>query len=169
MIVDMLRVLSERSYIQKSEYEAAVKRMSRHSEYLERIILPDGTFPAIGRSITYRTGVFQALAQTVLMQALPSKVFPSQVRCALTKVLRNMFEFNHNFDENGWLVLGFNGYQPMLADPNTSTGSLYMASLIFLPLGLPAENEFWSSPSLPWTSVRAWQGLSLDKDYKVEY
>lgn len=169
MMVDALKILSERNFIQKSDYDESVRRMSRHSVFLERMILPDGTFPPIGRSITYRTGAFQALAQTALMQTLPENVSPPQVRCALTKVLRNMFEFNHNFDENGWLVLGFNGYQPMLADTYTSTGSLYMASLVFLPLGLPPESDFWLSPALPWSSVKAWQGLSLEKDYKVEF
>jgi len=169
MMVDTLKILAERNFIQKSDYEESVSRMSRHSAFLERMIAPDGTFPPIGRSITYRTGAFQALAQSALMQALPDKICPSQVRCALTKVLRNMFEFNHNFDKNGWLVLGFNGYQPMLADTYTSTGSLYMASLIFLPLGLPAESDFWFSAPLPWSSVKAWQGLSLEKDYKVEF
>ena len=48
-----------------------------------------------------------------------------------------MYEGNQNFDKDGWLVLGFNGHQPECADGYTSTGSLYMATLSFLPLGLP--------------------------------
>ena len=42
-----------------------------------------------------------------------------------------MYDGNQNFDKNGWLVLGFNGHQPELADYYTTTGSLYMATLGF--------------------------------------
>ena len=79
-----------------------------------------------------------------LMRQLPEGITPAQVRCALTTVHRNMYEGNQNFDKDGWLVLGFNGHQPEVADGYTSTGSLYMATLSFLPLGLPADNPFWT-------------------------
>jgi hypothetical protein len=69
-----------------------------------------------------------------------------------------------NFDSNGWLVLGFNGHQPEIADYYTSTGSLYMATLGFLPLGLPADNPFWKDPPAPWTSVKAWGGMKFKHD-----
>jgi hypothetical protein len=127
------------------------------------------TYPAFGRSITYRTAVFQALAQTALMEKLPLYIKPAQVRCALTKVMHNMFDGNQNFDNNGWLVLGFNGHQPMVADQYTSTGSLYMATLGFLTLGLPANNRFWADAPADWTSVKAWKGEPFKKDYKVGY
>ena len=104
-----------------------------------------------------------------LREKLPEHVKPAQVRCALTAVHRNMYEGNQNFDANGWLVLGFNGHQPECADGYTSTGSLYMATLSFLPLGLPADNPFWTDPAVDWTSKRAWKGEHLPKDYKVEY
>jgi len=146
-----------------------VKRMVRYSEFLERMISPEGTYPPFGRSVTYRTGAFQALAQTALMEKLPSYIEPAQVRCALTAVFHNMYDGNQNFDSNGWLVLGFNGHQPMVADQYTSTGSLYMATLGFLDLGLPANDPFWADPPADWTSVKAWKGEPLKKDYKVEY
>lgn len=169
MLVDMLKVLADKKRIPQQDYDLALKRMIRHSEFSERMISPEGTYPAYGRSITYRTAAFQTLAQVALMEKLPEHISPAQVRCALTKVYRNMFEGNQNFDSNGWLVLGFNGHQPEVADTYTSTGSLYMATLGFLTLGLPADNTFWTAPPADWTSKKAWSGQPVKKDYKVEY
>lgn len=169
MLVDMLKVLLDNKKVGQTEYDEALNRMIRHSEFSERIIAPDGSFPAFGRSITYRTAAFQTLAQVALMEKLPKHIAPAQVRCGLTKVFKNMFEGNQNFDKNGWLVLGFNGHQPEVADSYTSTGSLYMATLGFLTLGLPADNKFWTDASEEWTGKKAWNGQKLKKDYKVEY
>lgn len=169
MLVDLLKLLVDKKKVQEADYNQALKRMIRYSEYLERIISPEGTYPAYGRSITYRTAAFQALAQTALMEKLPDFIKPAQVRCGLTKVMHNMYDGNQNFDEKGWLVLGFNGHQPEIADVYTSTGSLYMATLGFLTLGLPADHKFWTDEPAPWTSLKAWTGQPLKKDYKVEY
>lgn len=169
MLVDMLKLLVAKKRAPQSEYDEALRRMVRHSEFSERIISPEGTYPAFGRSITYRSAAFQGLAQVALMEKLPAHVLPAQVRCGLTKVYKNLFEGNQNFDEKGWLVLGFNGHQPEVADYYTSTGSLYMATLGFLPLGLPANNKFWTDPAADWTSKKAWEGQKIKKDYKVEY
>ncbi|MNK37021.1 hypothetical protein D3C87_555790 [compost metagenome] len=169
MLVDLLKVLVDKKKAQQADYDLALKRMVRYSEYLERIISPDGTYPAYGRSITYRTAAFQALAQVALMEKLPEYVKPAQVRGALTRVIYNLYNGNQNFDDKGWLVLGFNGHQPEVADTYTSTGSLYMASLGFLTLGLPADNKFWTDAPAPWTSLKAWGGETIKKDYKVEY
>lgn len=177
MLVDLLGALkikpvtkyNQKGYSVNEAYDQSVKRMVRYAEYLERIIAPDGTYPAYGRSVTYRTAAFQALAQTALIRQLPEWVSPAQVRCALTKVFDNMYGGNQNFDNKGWLVLGFNGHQPMMADQYTSTGSLYMATLGFLPLGLPATDKFWIDQPADWTSKKAWNGQPVKKDYKVEY
>lgn len=169
MLVDLLKVLVDKKRAPQADYDLAVKRMVRYSEYLERVIAPDGTYPPYGRSITYRMAAFQALAQTALMEKLPEYIKPAQVRCALSKVMHTMFDGNQNFDEKGWLVLGFNGHQPMIADSYTSTGSLYLTTLGFLNLGLPADNPFWADAPAPWTSVKAWNGEPVKKDYKVEY
>lgn len=168
MLVDLLKLLVDKKRTSINDYNTAVERMSRQAAYLERAISPEGTFPAYGRSITYRTAAFQALAQTALIEKLPEGVAPEQVRCALTRVMHRMYDGNQNFDENGWLVLGFNGHQPKVADAYTSTGSLYMATLGFLALGLPAENKFWSGPAVPWTSVKAWGGETIMRDHKIE-
>jgi hypothetical protein len=169
MLVDLLAVTTEMKFSPLADYDLALQRMIRYAEYLERIISPEGTYPAYGRSITYRTAAFQALGQVALMGKLPAHILPAQVRCALTAVMHRMYDGQQNFDEQGWLVLGFNGHQPTVADQYTSTGSLYMATLGFLPLGLPTDNVFWTAPAADWTSKKAWSGLPLKKDYKVEY
>ncbi|SMO48987.1 DUF2264 domain-containing protein [Solitalea koreensis] len=169
MLVDFYKVLVDKKRLKSEEYDRALKRMVRYSEFSERFIAPDGTYPAFGRSITYRTAAFQALAQVALMEKLPEHVQPSQVRCALSAVMHRMYDQCNNFDSNGWLVLGFCGSQPMIADGYTSTGSLYMATLGFLPLGLPADNKFWTDPATDWTSKKAWNSQPFKKDYKVEY
>ncbi|MBA6154639.1 DUF2264 domain-containing protein [Gelidibacter maritimus] len=168
MLVDTLEILVRHNIKPQADYDRALKRMLRYADQLERMISPVGTFPVIGRSITYRTGAMQALAQVALEEILPEGVSPAQVRCALTKVTENMLG-DEAFDENGWLKLGFTGHTPEIADYYTSTGSLYMASLSFLPLGLPADNPFWNGPAEEWTSQKAWNGAAFAKDYHVKY
>jgi hypothetical protein len=62
----------------------------------------------------------------------------------MTAVIRRMIEAPGTFDENGWLRIGFCGTQPGIGEPYISTGSLYLCSLAFLPLGLPDSATFWS-------------------------
>ncbi|MFT3822547.1 MAG: DUF2264 domain-containing protein [Chitinophagaceae bacterium] len=169
MMTDFMQILVAHNKAQQEEYDAALKRMVRYAEFLERVIAPDGSYPAFGRSITYRTAAFQALAQTALMEKLPEHVSPAQVRCALTAVMHRMYDQCNNFDSKGWLVLGFCGHQPMIADYYTSTGSLYMATLGFLALGLPADNPFWTAAPADWTSKKAWGQQPFKKDYHVDY
>jgi len=168
MLVDTLELLVKKGYSEQNDYDLALKRMIRFSAQLERLISPEGTFPVIGRSLTYRTGAFQALAQIALMEKLPAEIKPSQVRSALTSIKKNLL-IDDVFDKNGWLQLGFRGYQPEIADYYTSTGSLYMTTLSFLPLGLPATHEFWSAPPEDWTSKRAWNSKPFPKDFQVQY
>ncbi len=168
MLVDTLKILAEKGQVPQQDYDVALKRMMRYVDQQERMIAPDGTFPVIGRSITYRTSCFQALAQATLMEKLPQHVTPAQVRCALTAMKQKMY-VDGTFNDKGWLQLGFCGHQPEVADYYTSTGSLYMATLSFLPLGLPATHPFWSAPDEAWTSQKAWGGKSFVKDYHVKY
>jgi len=169
MLVDFLKVLLDKKRVKAEEYETAVKRMVRYAEFLERFIAPDGSYPPFGRSITYRTAAFQALAQTALMDKLPAHISAAQTRSALSAVMHKLYDQCNNFDEKGWLVLGFCGHQPMIADTYTSTGSLYMATLGFLPLGLPADHPFWTGAAEDWTSKKAWSSQPFKKDYHVEY
>ena len=103
------------------------------------------------------------------MQQYPEKISAGQVRSAMTAMMKKMFTGCNNFDEKGWLVLGFCGSQPGVADTYTSTGSLYLATLGFLPLGLPATDSFWTSPQTDWTQKKAWSSQPFKKDYKVNY
>ncbi|EIP99667.1 hypothetical protein OpiT1DRAFT_04194 [Opitutaceae bacterium TAV1] len=141
-------------------------RAARYAKVQERLIAADGSFPVIGRSLAYRCGAFQHLAQMALQKNLPSGLPPAQVRCALTAVIRRTLEASNTFDDAGWLRIGLAGHQPALGETYISTGSLYLCSTAFLPLGLPASDEFWSAPDEPWTAVRVWQlgeNISVDQ------
>ncbi len=134
------------------------KITKRYAEIQERMINTDGSFPVTGRSITYRTGAFHHLADMSLKKQLPSSLLPAQVRSALTAVIKKVFEAPNTFTKDGWLNIGLYGYQPDLADFYINTGSLYLCTEIFLPLGLPETDEFWSSQPAPWTAVKVWTG-----------
>lgn len=88
-----------------------------------------------------------------------------QVRAAMTAVIQRMFGDNRNFNAEGYLTLGFNGSQPNISDWYTNNGSLYLASLAFLPLGLAADDPFWTDAPQPWTSKKAWGGEDFPKDH----
>ena len=134
-----------------------MQRASRYAGILERLIGPDGSYPAVGRSLAYRFGAFQLLSQAALEGFLPEGVEPSQVRCALTQVIRRVMEADDNFTPEGWLHPGIYGHQPGLAEEYINTGSLYLCCSVFLALGLPPEAPF---------CVRS--GPSLDREEGVE-
>lgn len=122
---------------------------------------------AFGRSVVYRMGAFQTLALAAWKYGLPEGLAEGQVRSALTAVMKNMFAVEGNFDERNFLRLGFVGHQPDLSNYYTNNGSLYMTSLVYLPLGLPADHPFWTAPAQPWTSQKAWSGKPFPIDGHV--
>ena len=142
------------------------KRMQKYAVILERMISPEGTFPVYGRSIPYRMAVFQPLAQLAWREQLPEELHNGQVRAGITAVAKNMFLRANNFNDAGFLTIGFVGNHPNVADWYTNNGSLYMTSLAFLPLGLPADHPFWTDPAEKWTSKKAWEGDDFPKDHK---
>jgi len=150
----------------KSRLEVVKKRMQKYSVILERFISPEGTYPVVGRSIPYRMAVFQPLAQLAWRKQLPNELHNGQVRAALTAVAKNMFWKANNFNDQGFLTIGFMGNHPNVADWYTNNGSLYMTSLAFLPLGLPADDPFWTDAPEKWTSKKAWEGDDFPKDHK---
>ena len=98
---------------------------------------------------------------------LPAELSKGQVRAALTKVMHRMFsEGQSQYNDAGYLTIGFCGQQPDVADWYTNNGSLYMTSLCFMPLGLPATHPFWSDAAEPWTQVKAWGGQPFPKDHR---
>ena len=151
--------------VKGGNFPNALKRMQRFGMILERFVSPEGTFPVFGRSITYRTGVLQPLALLSLRGWLPKELPAGQVRAAMTAVIQRMFGDNRNFNAEGYLTLGFNGSQPNISDWYTNNGSLYLASLAFLPLGLPADAPFWTDAPQLWTSKKAWGGEDFPKDH----
>ena len=170
MYVEVLEHLVEKKRMVKPEQlETARKRMQRYSMILERLVSPEGTFPVFGRSMTYRAGVFQPLALLSWRKNLPQELPEGQVRAAMTSVLNRMFSAEGNFTQKGFLQLGFAGHQPKLADWYTNNGSLYLTSLAFLPLGLPADDSFWTSSPQDWTSKKAWSGQDFPKDHAVSF
>ena len=146
-------------------YRRALRRAQKFSLVLERLISPEGTFPVFGRSIPYRMAAMQPLALMAWYEQLPAGLTNGQVRAALTAVMHRMFDGHENFNEGGFLTIGFVGRQPNIADWYTNNGSLYLTSLAFLPLGLPATHPFWSDAALPWTSQKAWGGKPFPKDH----
>ncbi len=139
-------------------------RLTRYAEVQERLVAPDGTFPPLGRSLAYRCGAFQGLALAAWRHLLPDAVQPAQARAALSAVIHRTLAAPDTFDRAGWLRIGLAGDQPSLGEHYISTGSLYLCSVAFLPLGLPSTDAFWSEPAMPYTSQRIWDGENLPAD-----
>jgi hypothetical protein len=167
MMLDVLAVVREEMPAWKALATRVEQRAGRYAAVLERLIAPDGTFPAIGRSLAYRFGAFQLLAQVALQRRLPEGVTPAQVRGALTAIIRRSIDAPGTFDADGWLRIGFCGHQPGIGERYISTGSLYLCAVGLLPLGLPVSDEFWAAPPQPWTSVRAWNGHAFPIDHAL--
>ena len=166
-IVDVHEHVGRVSSRWSAQRDAMEARARRYAAVQERLVGPDGRFPPMGRSLAYRCGAFHLLAQASLRQALPDGVAPAQARGALTAVIRRTLEAPGTFDDRGWLQVGLAGHQPHLAEPYISTGSLYLCTVAFLPLGLPASAPFWSDPPSDWTSRRAWSGADLPADHAM--
>ena len=147
-------------------YDRALKRAQKFSIILERFISPEGTFPVIGRSTPYRMAAMQPLALMAWYQTLPRELSNGQVRAALMQVMHRMYDQQQNYNEGGFLTIGFCGHQPETADWYTNNGSLYMTSLSLMPLGLPASHDFWTCKAEPWTQVKAWGGQPFPKDHR---
>ena len=167
MLLTVVETVSRRSTQWESFHPAILARAKRYAAIQERLIGPDGSYPAIGRSITYRCGAFHLLAAMALRRELPAGIAPAQARAALTAVMRRTMEAPGTFDERGWLNVGLCGHQPSLGEAYISTGSLYLCSACFLPLGLPSADPFWSKPAQLWTSRRIWSGQSVPADHAM--
>lgn len=166
MLVDLKNTLGSEMTRTFSD-DRILKRAKRYAAIQERMIAPDGSFAAVGRSISYRTGAFHALAQASLLKNLPDEVAPAQVRAALGAVIKRCFEAQGTFDENGWLRIGLCGHQESLAETYISVGSLYLCCAVFLPLGLSESDPFWSDPDCLYTAQKLWSGVDIPADHAV--
>jgi hypothetical protein len=167
MLLDVMGVFAPRNDVWKAAYPKVLARARRYAAIQERLISPEGTFPAIGRSLAYRIGAFQLLGQIALMRELPPELPPAQVRSALTAVLKRQMLAPGTFDAEGWLRIGFAGHQPAIGETYISTGSCYLCAAGLLPLGLPPEDAFWSGPPAAWTSRRIWAGEDTPADHAI--
>jgi hypothetical protein len=167
MLLDVLDVFRGEVAVWKDLTARVDRRARRYAGVLERFIAPDGSFPAVGRSLAYRFGALQLLAQMALRRDLPEGVSPAQTRAALTAAIRRSIEAPGTFDADGWLRIGFCGHQPGVGERYISTGSLYLCAVGLLPLGLAPADDFWSAPSQPWTSARAWSGQPFPIDHAL--
>jgi len=138
--------------------EEVNRRAARYASVLERMIGPDGSWPVLGRSVCYRFGAFQMLSQAALQHRLEEHLSPASVRCGLTAAIRRVMNGGNLFDGRGWLVPGIIGRQEELAEGYINTGSLYLCSAVFLPLGLTPSDPFWADPDEDWTGKRIWNG-----------
>jgi hypothetical protein len=144
------------------------ERASRYAAIQERLISPRGEYPVLGRSIAYRAGAFHLLADAALRGLLPAAVKPAQVRGALTAVQQRTLLAPGTFSADGWLQIGLCGHQPGLGETYISTGSLYLASAAWLPLGLPPQHPFWATPAADWTQKAVWAGADLAADHALD-
>lgn len=163
MLTEILLILKKHDMCDEKLVNIQLNRLKHYASHLERLISPEGTYPIFGRSMAYRTGVFHALGLSCLLGLYGDEVKPQQVRSALSSVIKRQFS-EENFNENGWLKLGFKGHQIGIAEKYINTGSLYLCTTVFLPLGLPETDEFWVAPYENWTSIKGWTG----KDIKFE-
>lgn len=167
MFTETLRVLKKHQLAGADFLPTQEARHGRLAAQLERMISPEGSYPVTGRSIVYRFGSFHALADAALLHILPNNVCPAQVRCALTAVIQRQLSQPRTFDSNGWLRIGYTGSQIRMSEDYINTGSLYLCTAAFLPLGLPVEDPFWAAPARDWTALKAWNGVDVGADHAI--
>ena len=167
MMLEVLEAVSGPARSWESFRAPVLQRARRYAAIEERLISPEGTYPAIGRSLAYRFGAFHLLALMALRKQLPDGVSPEQVRCALTTVIRKSMDAPGTFDADGWLTIGLCGHQPSIGESYISTGSLYLCSAGLLPLGLPREDVFWSGAAKKWTSQKIFSGEDVRADHAI--
>ena len=166
MMIDILRHVQHEDWEWARMLPDAEKYGAHYATFLEHLIMPDGSYPILGRSNTYRFGAFHMLAQAALEGLLEPSVTPAQVRCAMTAVMRRIMAFD-NFDAEGFLRIGVCGHQPDMGEVYISTGSLYLCLAAFLPLGLKEDAAFWADPDAPWTMKRMWAGEDMTCEHAL--
>jgi hypothetical protein len=159
LLLETLKICKEMGNPLAENLPECLKRGQRYAEILEHLISPEGTFPVIGRSSTYRIAVLQQLEYMAFRwNMLPPSLDPGATRAAITAVIRRMMEAPGTFDKNGWLNAGLVGEQINARDSYNFTGALYMCAMGFIHLGIPATDPFWTNPAAKWTQQKIWDG-----------
>lgn len=169
VIQPMLLEILQTSGNEKALYAEVLKRAQRYAAIQERLISPEGTYPAVGRSLAYRFGAFQSLSQIAWLEQLSPEIKQQQVRAALYTLIKKQIEAPGTFDKNGWLQIGFYGHQPNIGEVYISTGSLYLCSQAFLILGLKPTASFWQGPDVAWTQRKIWNGEVIPIDHSIDH
>ncbi|MCR4994387.1 MAG: DUF2264 domain-containing protein [Bacteroidales bacterium] len=167
MFTEVLRIMKKHNLEGADFLPVQEERHGRMAAQLERMISPEGSYPVTGRSIVYRFGSFHALADAAWLHILPANVSPAQVRCGLTAVINRQLSQPRTFDADGWLRIGYTGSQIRMSEDYINTGSLYLCTAAFLPLGLPADDPFWAAPARDWTARKAWNGEDVGADHAI--
>ncbi|WP_422060378.1 DUF2264 domain-containing protein [Sphingopyxis sp.] len=144
-----------------------VVRAQRHAAQIERMIGADGAMPAIGRSLSYRCGNLHLLAQLAVLRLQPRQPEVARVREAMARAISRSLSAPGTFDADGWLTIGCCGHQPGLAEDYISTGSLYLCTLAFLPLGLAPGDAFWAADRVPTTGDTVYGGHDAVPDHAI--
>ena len=76
----------------------------RCASVLERLISPEGTYPAIVVSMAYGMGTFHLLFSNVIK--FFKNISPAQVHCGLTAVIKKQISTFGTFDNHEWLKIG---------------------------------------------------------------
>ncbi len=158
LMLETLRICRDQGHSLGAHLDKAKPRAFRYAEVLEHMISPEGTFPVIGRSSTYRFAVLQHLGYVGARVGWPDALKPGATRAAMTAVIRRMVEAPGTFDENGWLQPGYVGHQPSARDAYNNTGALYNCALGLAHLGMPADHPYWTEPPSKWFQQRVWSG-----------
>ena len=80
MLLQVLKVVVKYDSSYQILLDKEWKRFVRYAEIQERMIAPDGSYPVLGRSVSYRSAAFQVLGASALFHQLPSSLKAGQVR-----------------------------------------------------------------------------------------
>lgn len=144
--------------------DQVMARSQRMAVILERMVAPDGSFPPIGRSLAYRCGALHLLAYLAVHDELPGDLPAGVAREVLFSSIVRTLDAPGTFDHEGWLRPGLAGDQPGLAENYISTGSLYLCTVAFYPLGLDPSDSFWTAEGMPSTWAALWSGQDARAD-----
>jgi len=142
-------------------------RARRYAAIQERLIAPDGTFPAIGRSIAYRCGAFHLLALMALGREATRSVDRPAGPLRFDGGDAPADGSAGNVRSDGWLRIGFCGHQPNWARATSRPAVCIFALAVLLPLGLGPADPFWRGPRKTGTSRRIWSGEDRPADHAV--